>query len=27
VTDDQYPDFPPFVGQLGGNWIPGRPRV
>ena len=27
VTDDPHPDFPLFVGQLGGKAMPGRPRV
>ena len=27
VTDDLHPDFPLFVGQLGGKAMPGRPRV
>jgi hypothetical protein len=27
VTDGLHPGFPPFVGHLGGNAMPGRPRV
>jgi len=27
VTDDLHPDFPLFVGHLGGKAMPGRPRV